>query len=169
MALGIGMRDTRRHRHHQIGTGHHHGRRHQEMRKRQHDAAGRAQRRQRLVHHARHTAPAGHQRMVFGQEGIQRDLTAAQAARRTLVHTGRQRREHDQRGGAHAFPDAPDFFGEAALAGWCRVVEAVHGAGGRIVVQLWHCGPERRPGQPHDRQCRVSGRSSFGTRTCGFG
>lgn len=52
--------------------------------------------------------------------------------------------------GANAFPDGPDFFGEAALAGWRHVVEAVHGAGGRIAVQLWHCGPERRPGLPHD-------------------
>ncbi len=52
--------------------------------------------------------------------------------------------------GANAFPDGPDFFGEAALAGWRRTVESVHGAGGRIVVQLWHCGPERRPGLPHD-------------------
>ncbi|MFC0709122.1 NADH:flavin oxidoreductase [Azorhizophilus paspali] len=52
--------------------------------------------------------------------------------------------------GANAFPDGPDFFGDAALAGWRRVVEAVHGAGGHIIPQLWHCGPERRPGLPHD-------------------
>lgn len=52
--------------------------------------------------------------------------------------------------GANAFPDGPDVFGKAALVGWRRVVEAVHGADGRIVVQLWHCGPERRPGLPHD-------------------
>ncbi|AMV05969.1 1,2-oxophytodienoate reductase [Xanthomonas citri pv. aurantifolii] len=52
--------------------------------------------------------------------------------------------------GANAFADGPDFFGESALAGWRRVVEAVHGVGGRIAAQLWHCGPERRPGMPHD-------------------
>lgn len=52
--------------------------------------------------------------------------------------------------GANAFADGPDLFGEAALAGWRRVLDAVHGAGGRIVAQLWHCGPHRRPGMPHD-------------------
>ncbi|MCX8995710.1 NADH:flavin oxidoreductase [Rhizobiaceae bacterium BDR2-2] len=51
---------------------------------------------------------------------------------------------------ANAFADGPDFFGEAALDGWRRVVDAVHDAGGKIIPQLWHCGPERRPGMPHD-------------------
>ncbi|MEV0001898.1 12-oxophytodienoate reductase [Micromonospora sp. NPDC050980] len=32
-----------------------------------------------------------------------------------------------------------------AEAGWRRVVEAVHGAGGRIAVQLWHLGSRREP------------------------
>ncbi|QCQ92825.1 oxidoreductase [Rhodococcus sp. SGAir0479] len=35
----------------------------------------------------------------------------------------------------------PVMYGEAALAGWRRVVDAVHAAGGRIVPQLWHVGP----------------------------
>ncbi|WP_246856714.1 12-oxophytodienoate reductase [Brenneria corticis] len=52
--------------------------------------------------------------------------------------------------GANAFPHGPDFFGHSALAGWRRVVEGVHGAGGRIIPQLWHCGSARRPGMPHD-------------------
>lgn len=34
----------------------------------------------------------------------------------------------------------PNFHGEAALAGWKTVVEAVHAAGGRIAPQLWHVG-----------------------------
>lgn len=51
---------------------------------------------------------------------------------------------------ANAFADGPDFFGDAALDGWRRVLDAVHGAGGRIIPQLWHCGPERRRGMPHD-------------------
>lgn len=38
----------------------------------------------------------------------------------------------------------PRFHGEDALAGWARVVEAVHAAGGRIIPQLWHAGPERK-------------------------
>lgn len=42
-------------------------------------------------------------------------------------------------------PWVPDFFGEAALAGWRGVVEAVHGAGGLIAPQLWHVGPRPDP------------------------
>lgn len=37
----------------------------------------------------------------------------------------------------------PVFHGEAALAGWARVAEAVHAAGGRIFPQLWHVGLTR--------------------------
>lgn len=38
-------------------------------------------------------------------------------------------------------PDAPRLFGEDALTGWSRVVEAVHQVGGRFWPQLWHQGP----------------------------
>ena len=37
-------------------------------------------------------------------------------------------------------PDYPHFHGQDALAGWARVVEAVHAAGGLIAPQLWHVG-----------------------------
>ncbi|MGD9664959.1 MAG: NADH:flavin oxidoreductase [Novosphingobium sp.] len=37
-------------------------------------------------------------------------------------------------------PGVPCFHGEAALAGWARVLEGVHAAGGKIVPQLWHIG-----------------------------
>ena len=40
----------------------------------------------------------------------------------------------------------PFFHGEASLAGWQQVVEAVHQAGGKIAPQLWHVGTARRPG-----------------------
>ncbi len=40
----------------------------------------------------------------------------------------------------------PDFYGEAALAGWRNVAETVHGAGGRIGPQIWHVGSARNPG-----------------------
>lgn len=36
--------------------------------------------------------------------------------------------------------DTPGIHDDAQVAGWRRVTEAVHGAGGRIVVQLWHVG-----------------------------
>ncbi|MFM0730537.1 NADH:flavin oxidoreductase [Paraburkholderia sediminicola] len=47
-------------------------------------------------------------------------------------------------------PDVPRFHGEAALAGWKRVVDEVHAAGGRIAPQLWHVGHKRSTG-PADR------------------
>ena len=37
-------------------------------------------------------------------------------------------------------PNVPHMYGDAALAGWRRVVEGVHAAGGRIFSQLWHLG-----------------------------
>jgi 2,4-dienoyl-CoA reductase-like NADH-dependent reductase (Old Yellow Enzyme family) len=40
----------------------------------------------------------------------------------------------------------PSFFGEEALAGWKKVVDAVHSAGGKIMPQIWHVGAVRRPG-----------------------
>lgn len=47
---------------------------------------------------------------------------------------------------ASGYPNVPSFYGEAALAGWKKVVEAVHAAGGKIAPQLWHVGAIRRPG-----------------------
>lgn len=38
----------------------------------------------------------------------------------------------------------PCFHGEEALAGWKRVVESVHAAGGKIAPQLWHQGAMRK-------------------------
>ena len=43
-------------------------------------------------------------------------------------------------------PTRAAFHGEDALAGWARVVEAVHAAGGKIAPQLWHTGLMRRVG-----------------------
>ncbi len=40
----------------------------------------------------------------------------------------------------------PVMHGEAALAGWKKVVDAVHAAGGKIAPQLWHMGPIRIAG-----------------------
>lgn len=47
---------------------------------------------------------------------------------------------------AHGYPDVPNIAGEAALAGWQKVVEAVHAEGGKIAPQLWHVGGIRKPG-----------------------
>ncbi|MBZ9743236.1 MULTISPECIES: NADH:flavin oxidoreductase [unclassified Mesorhizobium] len=37
----------------------------------------------------------------------------------------------------------PLFHGEAALAGWKDIIDAVHQAGGRMAPQLWHTGSTR--------------------------
>jgi len=38
------------------------------------------------------------------------------------------------------YADVPGLYGPDQLAGWKRVTDAVHAAGGKIVVQLWHVG-----------------------------
>ncbi|MFT3813086.1 MAG: alkene reductase [Acidovorax sp.] len=38
------------------------------------------------------------------------------------------------------YSDVPGLYAPEQLAGWRRVTDAVHAAGGRIVTQLWHVG-----------------------------
>ncbi|MDK2857921.1 MAG: hypothetical protein PWQ89_1040, partial [Verrucomicrobiota bacterium] len=38
------------------------------------------------------------------------------------------------------YPDTPGIWSEEQVGGWKRVTEAVHKAGGRMVLQLWHVG-----------------------------
>lgn len=45
---------------------------------------------------------------------------------------------------ANGYPNVPFFHGQQALAGWQRVVEAVHEVGGKIMPQLWHVGGVRK-------------------------
>lgn len=40
---------------------------------------------------------------------------------------------------------APGMYTDAHVAGWRRVTDAVHAAGGRIVLQLWHMGRVSHP------------------------
>ena len=49
---------------------------------------------------------------------------------------------------ANGYPDVPYFHGEQSLAGWKRVLEAVHAEGGKIAPQLWHVGAMRKAGTP---------------------
>jgi 2,4-dienoyl-CoA reductase-like NADH-dependent reductase (Old Yellow Enzyme family) len=54
----------------------------------------------------------------------------------------------------------PYLYGEEALAGWRRVVERVHAAGGKIIPQLWHQGGMRTHGTgnwPEAESLRPSG------------
>ena len=38
------------------------------------------------------------------------------------------------------YADTPGIWSQAQVEGWARVTKSVHGAGGRIVLQLWHVG-----------------------------
>lgn len=55
---------------------------------------------------------------------------------------------------SNAYPNVPAFHGKDALAGWKKVVDEVHAAGGKIAPQLWHTGAARiqqvgpQPGVP---------------------
>lgn len=47
--------------------------------------------------------------------------------------------------GAVGYPSTPGIYTEAQATSWSAVTEAVHAAGGRIVVQLQHCGRISHP------------------------
>lgn len=51
---------------------------------------------------------------------------------------------------ANGYANVPYFHGDAALAGWQKVSDAVHEAGGKIMPQLWHVGAVRREGMEPD-------------------
>ena len=50
----------------------------------------------------------------------------------------------------HGYPRTPGIHTPEQIAGWKQVTEAVHGAGGKIALQLWHVGrishPDLQPG-----------------------
>jgi N-ethylmaleimide reductase len=50
----------------------------------------------------------------------------------------------------HGYPRTPGIHTPEQVAGWMPVTEAVHGAGGKIALQLWHVGrishPDLQPG-----------------------
>jgi 2,4-dienoyl-CoA reductase-like NADH-dependent reductase (Old Yellow Enzyme family) len=58
-------------------------------------------------------------------------------------------------------PNVPAFHGEEALAGWKRVIDAVHAAGGQMAPQLWHVGAvrSRHPEWQPERYDSPSGKS----------
>ena len=51
---------------------------------------------------------------------------------------------------AHSYENVPTFYGDAALAGWKRVIDAVHSEGGKMFPQLWHTGSFRQIGMHPD-------------------
>ncbi len=54
--------------------------------------------------------------------------------------------------GNSAFWHEPGIYGAPQVAGWKRVTDAVHAAGGRIVLQLWHGGRACHPDLNDDAQ-----------------
>jgi 2,4-dienoyl-CoA reductase-like NADH-dependent reductase (Old Yellow Enzyme family) len=83
----------------------------------------------------------------FSPQGVPGDDVASYYARRAVGETGLIITEGVGIDHPSALGDAglqedsiPVLYGEAALAGWKKVVEAVHGAGGVIFPQLWHMG-----------------------------
>ena len=61
---------------------------------------------------------------------------------------------------ANGYPRVPFMHGETALAGWKKVVDAVHAKGGKIAPQLWHVGSVRKEGVEPDKS--VPGHSPSG-------
>ncbi len=51
---------------------------------------------------------------------------------------------------ANGYPNIPFIAGNDALAGWKKVIDAVHKEGGKIMPQLWHVGSVRRAGTEPD-------------------
>ncbi|NOR70211.1 MAG: alkene reductase [Methylomarinum sp.] len=43
------------------------------------------------------------------------------------------------------YPDTPGIWSDDQVAGWAKVTQAVHAAGGRIFLQLWHVGRISHP------------------------
>ncbi len=61
---------------------------------------------------------------------------------------------------ANGYERVPAIYGDVAMAGWKKVVDAVHEAGGQIIPQLWHVGSVRKPGIGPDKD--VPGHSPSG-------
>jgi 2,4-dienoyl-CoA reductase-like NADH-dependent reductase (Old Yellow Enzyme family) len=83
--------------------------------------------------------------------GFPNDNNVAYYARRAAGEVGLILSEGTltRRRGAGNDANIPLFWGERALAGWQRVINAVHAAGGKMGPQLWHQGMSRKPGTGH--------------------
>lgn len=66
-----------------------------------------------------------------------------------------------RRKGASGDANIPLFWGEPALQGWQRVIEAVHAAGGKMAPQIWHQGMSRKPGTGHFPEAPSDGPSGI--------
>ncbi|MFS2161170.1 NADH:flavin oxidoreductase [Pseudomonas sp. Pseusp122] len=78
----------------------------------------------------------------FAPEGVPDSNIAAYYRRRAEADVGLILSEGTviNRPAARNQPGIPFFHGEAALAGWQQVINAVHAAGGKMGPQIWHTG-----------------------------
>jgi 2,4-dienoyl-CoA reductase-like NADH-dependent reductase (Old Yellow Enzyme family) len=83
--------------------------------------------------------------------GFPNDDNVAYYARRAAAEVGLIVSEGTltRRKGASGDANIPLFWGEPALAGWKRVIDGVHAAGGKMAPQIWHQGMSRKPGTGH--------------------
>lgn len=54
------------------------------------------------------------------------------------------------------YPATPGIYNDEQVAGWREVVDAVHGEGGHIFIQLWYCGRISHPDLLPDQHTPVS-------------
>ncbi len=78
----------------------------------------------------------------FSPQGIPTDDVAAYYAKRAEGEVGLILSEGTviDRVSSSNDPNIPHFYGDAALAGWQKVIEEVHIAGGKMGPQIWHMG-----------------------------
>jgi N-ethylmaleimide reductase len=86
------------------------------------------------------------------RKGVPTELNAeyyAQRASTALIITEGTQPSEDGQG----YLLTPGIYSDEQVAGWRRVTDAVHAAGGRIVIQLMHAGRVAHPANtPHGRQ-----------------
>ncbi len=82
---------------------------------------------------------------VFAPDGIPGETNAAYYRKRAAGGVGLILSEGTvvDRPASRNERDIPVFHGEAALAGWKGVIDAVHAAGGHMGPQIWHTGSTR--------------------------
>ena len=90
---------------------------------------------------------------TFSPGNVPNDLNIAYYARRAENEVGLIITEGTTVGhkAANGYSRVPFMHGEESLAGWKKVVDAVHAKGGKIAPQLWHVGSVRKEGVEPDK------------------